>query len=893
MTKNRFALFLLSLAFFGAPAFAAVPYLVEDIDPRFVSEGSQPSGFVSLGGRVVFETGQGSSLWSTAGTPGDPVLLVDIGQLRLFSGPTAAAGKAYYTHCGDGGCGLWATDGTPAGTIRLIRFQSAAFSTLEAAAPAGLPRTLLLANAGSGNVLWRTDGTPTGTRKVGLVARNPRGLVSFRGQGWFFADLPNATGALFSTDGLPGGTRRIGTSTSGLSLTPFGDRLLYFAGEELWATDGTAAGTRRLAILPGSSNDFYQPIVVATGRAFFFRFNAGLRELWTTDGTPDGTRLVVAAPNTGADLAALGGKVAFLASTPQRGQELWASDGTAAGTRVVKEICAGSCGGAWRFGISALGKIWFSGGTPDRGIETWTSNLSPAGTRQLRDLCPGSCSTDPIGWYAAGGRVYFLSGEGFGERKLYASDGTPAGTRAIGPGPQFAQTLMAAPLDGGKVVFAGVDPAHGVEPWVSDGTAAGTLRLADIDSDNLLGSNPVTFSTAGGRAFFFADDGIAGRELWSSDGTSEGTRQVYEFEPGPDSARATEVAANEAGGRLVLFTNRFRFDPFELLGSDGTPEGTELLLPAGAGADGRRIAAGGRVFFVAKDSAHGSELWATDGTSAGTLRLTDLVPPAPFRNEVGGLPVLLALGDRAVAPVLSPLGGEELWISDGTVDGTRPLDEVYPFLEAPLATAQSPVAFGGRFWFVVATPGDGVATLWRTDLTAGGTAPVGPLDLSLTGSGDWTLVPLGAKILAFGPSASLGRALWASDGTAGGTRVVGRASIGHNFPPVVFAGRLWFAESDFGTLWSTDSTAAGTLRALDAQGDAIEVAALAVLGDRLALATRNGPYESDGTPAGTMPIDLPGLPDRFSVQALAAGDRLFFTWDDLVHGPELWALRPE
>jgi ELWxxDGT repeat protein len=883
----------LAAALAPATAFATVPYLVDDIDPRFVSNGSQPHSFASLGGRAVFLTGLETELWGTAGVPGDPVLLGARDQ-RVFSGPTAAGGRAYFTRCGDG-CGLWATDGTPAGTIRLVPFHSTGFTPLEAVAPAGLPRTLLLANAGNLTALWRTDGTPAGTRKVGMPARNPRGLVAFRGKGWFFADLPNAAGALFTTDGLPGGTRRVGTSTSGLELTPFGDRLLYFAGEELWTTDGTPAGTRRLAILPGSSNDFFQPIVVATGRSFFFRFNAGLRELWTTDGTPAGTRLVVAKPDIGADLAALGGKVAFLASTPERGQELWASDGTAAGTRGVKEICAGFCNGAWRFGISALGRIWFSGGTPDRGIEAWTSNLTAAGTHQLRDLCPGSCSTDPLGWYAAGGRVYFLADDGLGARTLYASDGTAAGTGAIGTAPQFASTLRAVPIDGAKIVFSGGDFIHGVEPWVSDGTAAGTGLLADLDADNQVGSNPSAFSAAGGRAFFFADDGEHGRELWASDGTAGGTRLVYELEPGPDSAQVSDVLAQDAGGRLVLFAGSSRFGGFDLIGSDGTPAGTERSLPDGVRVpDGRRVQAGGKVFFIAEDSVHGAELWATDGTAFGTLRLTDLVPPAPFRPDSGPLPALFALDDFAVVPVLSPLGGEELWISGGNVFDTRSIDEIFPFLDEPLELAKSPIAqLGGKFWFVAANPGDGAATLLRTDLTAFGTASVAPLDLSNPTAGGWSLFPLGTRMLAFGPSDSLGTALWSSDGTVVGTHVLGSAPFDRFVPPVAFAGRLWYSNRNFGTLWSTDGTAAGTVQAMDSAGQPIRATFLAVLGGRLVIRTESGFFDSDGTPAGTLTIELPGQPDRFSLQGVAAGDRVYFVWDDLSHGPELWALRPE
>ncbi len=884
--------FTLALATLLSPvaSWAAVPYLVADIDPRFVSDGSHPRGFAAVGGHAVFVTSQGEKLWGTDGAVGDPVRLGSA-TFRVRSGPAAAGGRAYATGCDEQGCGLFGTDGTAAGTIRLVRFPFVQFAPMEAVRAEGLPRTLLTFNAGNGFVLWRTDGTGAGTRKVLLAARDPRGLVGFGGKVWFFADLPNAPGALFSTNGLAGGTKRIGPSIEGSSLTPVGSRIVYFAGRELWSSDGTPGGTLRLAALPETAG----PLVAAASRAFFFTsdLSGSGRALWVTDGTPAGTRRLLAIDGDFRNgLVALGAKVAFIGSD-SRGFELWSSDGTTGGTRLVKDICPGGCPGAGMLGISALGRVWFAGFTPERGVETWTSNLTPGGTRQLRDLCAGSCSSAPQFWQEGGGKVYFPAITSGGQIGLYASDGTPARTILLGVEPSTSDSLPAAPLADGKLVFTGKDSSHGAEPWVSDGTVAGTQRLADLEFGNWIGSNPGSFAAAGGHAYFFADDGVHGSELWSSGGTPEATELVFDLTPGTFSP-SWDLLSDEAGGRLVLFLAQSGARSFELIGSDGTAAGSERLLPAGVRADGRRVRAGDRLFFVANDAAHGAELWATDGTVAGTIRLTDLVPPNPFRPEGADFPALLALGDRVVAAALSPLGGEELWISDGTPGGTQPLHQVLPFLEAPLEAAKSPIgSLGGRFWFVAAAPGEETATLWRTDLSAAGTAPVSVLDLSQVNAGGWALFPLNGRMLVFGPAVSLGTTLWASDGTAAGTRTIGPAPFGRFVPPIVFAGRLWFGEPNFGNLWSTDGTAAGTVQAVDAAGLPVQTIALAAVSGRLAIASRNRLYESDGTPAGTLAIDLPGQADRFSLEAIASGDRLYFSWDDLVHGPELWALRPE
>src|SRR4051794_22862914 len=48
--------------------------------------------------------------------------------------------------------------------------------------------------------------------------------------------------------------------------------------------------------------------------------------------------------------------------------------------------------------------------------------------------------------------------------------------------------------------------------------------------------------------------------------------------------------------------------------------------PGGTGVSGNLTRAGDRVFYVANDGVHGSELWSSDGTAAGTAMVADLTP---------------------------------------------------------------------------------------------------------------------------------------------------------------------------------------------------------------------------------------------------------------------------
>src|SRR5262245_6037684 len=78
----------------------------------------------------------------------------------------------------------------------------------------------------------------------------------------------------------------------------------------------------------------------------------------------------------------------------------------------------------------------------------------------------------------------------------------------------------------GIAYFAASGPGTtGTELWRSDGTAAGTWMVKDI---NLVTTSvgPVLLTEFNGELAFTADDGINGRELWLSDGTTAGTRRA-------------------------------------------------------------------------------------------------------------------------------------------------------------------------------------------------------------------------------------------------------------------------------------------------------------------------------------------------------------------------------
>src|SRR5581483_9710430 len=177
----------------------------------------------------------------------------------------------------------------------------------------------------------------------------------------------------------------------------------------------------------------------------------------------------------------------------------------------------------------------------------------------------------------------------------------------------------------GALLFDALSLENGREPWTSDGTPQGTRLVKDINLEDFGGSDPYDLHAAGGRVYFLANDG-GSYGLWGSDGTEAGTAPVLDGIAPWElvSIPPRILAAADVGGRL-FFTSLFNPDndgygDTALWRTDGTPAGTARLTPEAvqiSPANGI-VAAGGQALFIASDGVQGYGLWASDGTPAGT-----------------------------------------------------------------------------------------------------------------------------------------------------------------------------------------------------------------------------------------------------------------------------------
>jgi ELWxxDGT repeat protein len=681
-------------------------------------------------------------------------------------------------------------------------------------------------------------------------------------------------------------------------------------GRELWISDGSEAGTRLLLDImpgPGDGTDFTRRALLPDGRMLFAAGPDWAPDrLWFTDGTPEGTRQLgdvrvsAFAPVTLGD-----GRVVFTAAGDGSRLELWVTDGTPEGTWLVAHLRPGpEPSGVAGFARLGDGRLVFAAGDDAVGSELWVTDGSPAGTSRVVDLVLGPEGARFSAFAGLGdGRAVFVAaipGEG---AAVWVTDGSAAGTtRLATPDPAqdgfVPRDLVALP--DGRVAFVAADPTLGIEPWVTDGTVAGTRRLADVnavadtprDQANLLALGP-------DRLLFNSTDTQTGTELWVTNPAMTGVHRVADINPGSGSGLfGTPGDVFAIGDGRVLFAATPAAGRFEPWVSDGTAAGTlslaDLQPELGKGAFAFGTLEGGRALISTFDANFQWSLWALEGDAVTRLTPTS----ADVARAVGTFALLDA--ERAIFTATDAAAGRELWITDGTAAGTHRISDVAPGAAGIRVDGLTPLGDGRA----VFSGGAGGAEPWVTDGTAAGTFQLRDIRAGSPGSDPLYISALGdgRALFAVNPTGNSGdwREVWVTDGTTAGTRRILADGAGINVGDKFVAlgnGRAVFHSGD-NRLYATDGTEAGTqLLNLLSPGRSGAERAILGLGDGRALLSASDsvagvePWITDGTAAGTYRLaDLaPGNTGSSPVGFTPLGDgRYVFSAKDAVYGTEIW-----
>jgi ELWxxDGT repeat protein len=655
-------------------------------------------------------------------------------------------------------------------------------------------------------------------------------------------------------------------ATAAGSAIYFGARRTLSA-VDLWTSDGTVPGT---AVVRTMHSDYYDgppSPVTALGTQLFFVLDA--RELWVSDGTDSGTRLLRRFHvSAGSELVAAGGTLYFAADDGADGPALWRTDGSDVGTFLVANA-SGSPNTLTAFDDRLL-YFAFDG----VGQALWSSDGTAASTVRVSGI-----GESVEGAAAEDGRLYFFTRSADDEWvfRLWTSDGTDDGTLPIaffqGTGSGVCPGMCPPPYGpsgltplGDGMLFIADGGTQGRQVWRTDGTSAGTQRVHSVavESGGL--------QRAGDIVFFGADDGVHGYELWKTDGTEAGTSLVRDVSPGPEIGTSCCGLSSGALGNRVVYGGT----EGSLWWSDGTASGTEPVASIGSGFVYPRdfVDVPGSLFFYIGIGS-GVELWRTDGSASGTMRLDSSLAPASsapyFLVDAGGRLFFSALEDGQY---------RSLWTSNGTESGTAALSPRFELVgPASFVTTSASLPLGGRLFF---TADDGVHgyEIWVTD-GASDTHLVEDIAPGHLGSAANFLGSVGESAIFAAYTDQFG--LWATDGTEGGTRPVGAASVVFETTGAVLGGRVFFAGFDAehgGEPWVTDGTDAGTRLVKDIHPGPgySQIYAFAESQGLLYFAAFDGEtrglWKTDGTPAGT--IEVASLPES-GYGLVGAGGLIYFT----------------
>jgi ELWxxDGT repeat protein len=854
------------LAALGAAASAQGPaILVRDINMTApaTQPNSNPRFFYTNGGLMLFagtDADNGQELWRSDGTPAGTFMIKDLNPgpgdgapfgfteltpgVYLFQGSDATIG----TNGGE----LWRTDGTAAGTQLVADIRPGPDPSMQFPVMVVVNGIAYFSatDGVNGFELWRSDGTTAGTFMVrdvnaGSLNHSPNNLTVLGTTIYYRGSEASVGAELFRSDGTAAGTVVVQDLNPGTASSTPGNFALYNGrvyfgcftptlGNELWSTDGVTT-TNVVDLQMGTPSGTPTGLVVWNGN-LYFTANDGVAgsELWRWDGTT-ATVIDVVAGATGSFpgfLTPVGSNLFFQANDATTGLELYKYDGTTAA--LVADINPAGNSSPSRL-TNVSGTLVFRADDGTNGSEPWRSDGTPAGTFLLQDISPGPGGSLSDFFTPFLGFAYFQAVSPAVGQELFRTDGTVAGTTLFKdinpPTPSSSPATIVDSRGTQFAIFAANDGVAGLELWGSDGTAGGTAMIKDINvgaGGAVIGNLTTVSSVTGNKVFFTADDGTAttGRELYVSDGTAAGTGLVLDIRVG--SLSSLPFNLTEFKGRCY-FSAPDGVNGSELWASDGTAAGTVIVLDilpgSGSSSPSNFKVVNNRMFFSASDGTTapgaGTELWATDGTGAGTVRVADINP-----GTASSLPnTFFAFQDKLFFTASVTATGRELYVSDGTAAGTMLLVDINTG-----SGSSNPVFLGtavGRLFFTAQTTTNGVE-LWSTDGTAVGTSLVRDIAPGVINSNPTGFADLGGFGVFFANDTVSGFEPWRTDGTTAGTTqiadirpgLLGSLPLAGSLSTRTFvvavpgSGRAIFAASD-GTsgveLWRTDGTLAGTV----------------------------------------------------------------------------------
>ncbi len=595
--------------------------------------------------------------------------------------------------------------------------------------------------------------------------------------------------------------------------------------------------------------------MTAVGSTLYFAANDGPSTY--VDSSPsqlgkwDGTNFTLIKVGTYAkpsisDLTALGSNLYFRAYDGT-GYQLWKYNGSN-----VSEIMVGSYANPSPNHLTAVGNNLYFTASDSTGSHLWEYNGS-----NVSEIQVGTASSpNPSNLMAVGNTLYFTAYDGTGNQ-LWQYDGSNLSEIKVGtygsPSPSDLTVL-------GSTLYFMASDGTGDQLWKYDGS-----NVSEIMVGTNSNPTPQDLTAMGGNLYFRAYDGTS-NQLWKYDGNNLSEITVgTSTNPYPSNLTAVGstlyFSANDGSS-----TQLWKYDGSNLseikVGTYISPSPQNL------------IAVGGKLYFTASDGA-GTQLWQYDGSNLSEIKVGTYASPNPYG--------LTALGSILYFGASNGTGSM-LWSVDTT---SAILQQVN--LETSLASSWSGgfTQWGTNVYF---SASDGLAgdELWVTDGTTNGTTRVSDLNPGSASSFPYDLTVMGSN-LYFGADDGIGYQLWKYDGSNFSEIKAGTYGNPHPFDLTVMGGNLYFGTSDSTgyQLWKYDGSNLSEI--MDIVSNSANLYALTVWGGNLYFGAWDGAgyqlWKYDGSNLTEIKVGTFSNPSPQGTTVM--GSNMYFTAHDGT-GYQLW-----
>lgn len=336
-------------------------------------------------------------------------------------------------------------------------------------------------------------------------------------------------------------------------------------------------------------------------------------------------------------------------------------------------------------------------------------------------------------------------------------------------------------------------------------------------------SSPFFMGSVNGKILFAANTPQEGRELWASDGTSQGTQLLQDFIPGVSGGLMFN--SFYVSDTLVYFFAKrtSTTSPVSLFATNGTSNGTVWLCDIADNAPPEFSGINGKFIFTIRQP-NGRELWVSNGTPSGTRRLKDI-----NTGTNGAEPFnLTPCQDKLFFFADDNEHGQELWLTDGTEAGTRLVKDIFPgTVSSTFTSSQMPgmIAFNNKVYFCAIEDLKIGFELFVSDGTDTGTRLVKDIyPGDYHHSTPYVLSSCDKFLIMYVTNTSGQTSLWRSDGTEAGTFPIRNDSTGNMIKNTSgkflnLGNKLIFqyTTQQFGSeFWVSDGSMEGTMILIDA-----------------------------------------------------------------------------